>query len=55
MVIKTFFEVEQSEYKAGDKINITRDKISQKVELIAYSGETKVISLKEIIPGFPVQ
>jgi hypothetical protein len=55
MAIKTFFEVEQSEYKPGDKIKITMEKISQKVELLSYNGETKVIPLKEIIPGFPVQ
>ncbi len=54
MTIKTFVEVEQSEYKAGDKVKIQMQATSQKIELYTYNNQVKTIKLDKLIPGFPI-
>lgn len=54
VTIKTFIKVEQSLFKPGDKVDLARDKMTQRIILELHSGEKKVENLEKVLNGFPV-
>lgn len=54
LVIKTFVNVEQKEFKAGDRIPLLPEHMMQKIELESYSGDKETIKLSKMIKGFPI-
>lgn len=54
ITLKTFQRIEQSLLKPGDKIELVKDKMTQKIVLELYSGEKKTENLNQVLPGFPV-
>lgn len=54
LIIKTFTHIEQKEFKAGDRIPLLPEKMSQKIELEDFSGEKEVIKLNQKLKGFPL-
>lgn len=54
LVIKTFQKVQQSLYKPGEKVQLEREKMSQKITLEMFTGQKKTTELEEVMNGFPV-
>lgn len=54
IVIKTFINVEQKDFKAGDRIPLLPEHMLQKIEIENYQGEKETIKLSKLIKGFPI-
>jgi len=47
IMIKTFAFVEQREFKAGDRVPLLPELMTQKIELETFSGDKESIRLKK--------
>jgi hypothetical protein len=54
LIIKTFLNVEQSLLKPSNRINMSKAKMRQKVEIEMRSGDHKSVNLDKLMDGFPV-